>query len=192
MSLSSYTVFMPTSKKNSKKSSDKSTLFVFIALVVVLGGAKIVRHYSVQQEVAAVAKIKPFDFGNHAFSIDDKTLAFASDSFADGEHMATMSNRTISESGSFAAALLIDNPSGSGLFSYIVGASHKDGQEMYTTPLFLGDRIMFTSMSVSDAGEITVEYLDRPTNAPMTATPTKKVVKRFMLSENNVLVEVKP
>lgn len=141
------------------------------------------------------AKIKPFDFVNKSIQIDDTTLAFKDGQYADASHSATIEKKATSPDGMHSAALVIDQPGGSGTFYYLVGAIMKDGTEMYSSPVLLGDRIEFQTAEVADPGEndngeITVTYLDRTPRQPMSATPTIEITKRYSFEDNGELIEV--
>jgi hypothetical protein len=143
-----------------------------------------------------VPPTQPFDFGNQTLMLDDQTLPFKDGSYTDNAtHTAKIENRMQSASGNQAAAILIDQPGGSGTFYYLVGAVMKDGKEVYSTPILLGDRIKFVKASVSDPGdhdngEITVEYVDRGPKDPMSAEPTKQMTKKYSFEDSGELIEV--
>jgi hypothetical protein len=176
-----------------QKSSNPSILFIFIALVVVLGGAKYMRFKTAQEQVKVVEDNRPaFDYANHTFRLNNSVLPFVNGAYNSSGHTASMADRTTSPTGTMSAALLTDNPSGSGVFYYIVGGSMKGSQEVYSQPVLLGDRIKFESMLVSDDGTVFVEYLGRHANGPMAVEPTQKMSKKFSFQPDGNLKELKP
>lgn len=187
----SYTEFMPKTKQ---KSSNQSTLFVFIALFVLLGGAKFMqlKQHKTVSAPSAVAQVKkqPFDFGNATITLDDQQLVFVNDWYKSDDQSATVTYRTGSPSGLKFAAIVASNSGGSGTFFYVVGGSLVDGQEKYSTPVLLGDRVKIESVEVQDDGIVLVEYLDHTANSPMTSVPTKKVTKKFAFQDDGNLIDV--
>jgi hypothetical protein len=55
-----------------------------------------------------------------------------------------------------------------------------DGKERYAKPIFLGDRIKIEAVSVGEE-TMTVSYLDRPANAPLTTSPTEEKTVTYIL-----------
>lgn len=82
-----------------------------------------------------------------------------------------LADLTVSSAQDRAAAVWLDSSSGSGTFFYLVGGMIDGGKEVYSEPVFLGDRIKIQSVRVSD-NSVTVQYLDRPASAPMSDSPT--------------------
>lgn len=186
-----YTSVMPNTKQ---KSSNRSTFFVFIALFVLLGGAKLIqlKQHSSSPTPSPVAQVKrqPFDFGNQTIMLDDQQLVLVNDWYRNGDQSATVTYRTGSPSGLKFATILANQPGGSGTFFYVVGGSLVDGQEKYSTPLLLGDRVKIESVEVQDDGIVYVKYLDHVANSPMTTMPTKKVTKKFAFQDDGNLIDV--
>ena len=99
-------------------------------------------------------------------------------------------DRTVSDSGLKAAAILISQSQGTGTFYYLVGSEMEDGQEVYSKPVLLDDRIEVSSVGVSDDGIIVVEYLTHAANQPMSSKPTKKVTAQFAFQDDGNLMSV--
>lgn len=126
-----------------------------------------------------------FNFENQTF-VDNSggnSLNLSTDNFA---------AKATSQSGSRAAAVLIDNFGGSGFFYYLVGGSLNNGQVEYSQPIALGDRIQIVSLMVDDPmngnnGQVTVNYLDRGPNTPMSSDPTVSKTKTFNFESNGRL-----
>lgn len=130
----------------------------------------------------------PFDFGNQTFILDHEALHLTNGSYRslDGQHVARLTDRTVNEALSRAAAILIDSPSGSGAFFYVVGAARLTGMERYSTPTFLGDRIKIEAVQVS--GEmVTIHYLDHPANTPLGFLPTRPVTVTYTIEDDGSL-----
>jgi hypothetical protein len=141
--------------------------------------------------------VSPFDFGNQPVMMDYGEIKFANGTFqsSDATHSATISQSAISQSGDRAAAILIDNPSGSGSFYYLVSASKIDDVTYYSLPQLLGDRINIQSVTIEnpeahDNGEIIVSYLDRKKTDPMSAEPSVPKTAKFSFEESGNLIEV--
>lgn len=142
----------------------------------------------------------PFDFGNQTYMLNDQELPFVNGSFesADkiaGQHTAKIMTRGINGSRNRAAAILVDNPGGSGNFFYIVGAVKQHSKITYSKPQLLGDRIKIVSVSVEkkqdhNNGIITVTYLDRPENSSMSISPLEQKIKRYAFENDGDLIEV--
>lgn len=141
-----------------------------------------------------------FTFDNATIMLNNMELSFTNGSYrgneqTDPDHTAQMMNVRVSDLGNHAAAILVDNPGGSGTFSYLIGGSMKDGKKIFSSPIPLGDRIKVTSVTVIDPteennGMITVGYLDRPTGAPMSSDPTHPVTVTYAFEDNGNLIEV--
>lgn len=150
--------------------------------------------------IVLVPPTSPFDFGNQTLFLDETKMSFSKGSYSvndpdAGLHTAKIDHQTINPAGNRAAAILADQPGGSGTFYYLVGAMLKDGKEIYTIPVLLGDRIMVQKITVDDPeehdnGQITVEYLDRGPKEPMSATPTKQMIKKYSFEDSGELIEV--
>ncbi len=149
------------------------------------------------QMFAAPTNTYLFDIGNKKITLNNHLLAFKNSSYkaSHGSEVATITNLTINPSGTRATAILIDSPGGTGTFYYLIGGVLKNGQEIYSKPVLLGDRIKIKSLSVyepqaHDNGIITVQYLDRPASAPMLTMPTIQILKQFAFEDNGNLIEV--
>lgn len=141
-----------------------------------------------------------FNFNNQLLTFDQGTLYFVDNKYtgADAEagHTAEIIQQATNPAGNRAAAIVADSPGGSGTFFYVIGAMPVNGEIVYSTAMPLGDRIEVTSLSVEDPAEhnngvITVEYLDRPANAPMATSPTIPTTARFAFEDNGELIAVK-
>jgi hypothetical protein len=104
----------------------------------------------------------------------------------DGQHVAHQTDRRVNRSITRAAVILIDNPSGSGIFSYVIGAARTDGKERDGAPVFLGDRINIEAVSVSEE-TVTVHYLDHLANAPLGVPPTQPVAVTYTIQDDGNL-----
>jgi hypothetical protein len=138
-----------------------------------------------------------FDFGNQKIMLDQQELTFANGAYksSDEHHTARITHSSVNKSGKNGAAILVDNPGGSGTFFYVVGASNKDGNEIYSKPVLLGDRVSIVSVNVEDAdtynnGMITVTYLDRSTDASEASAAKKETTKQYAFQEDGNVIEV--
>jgi hypothetical protein len=169
-------------------------LAAIVGLFLIKGDKAETTPYPTPSSTVQVPPTQPFDFDNQSINLDDQTLTFKDGSYNDNaSHTAKIDHRVESPSGHLAAAILIDQPGGSGIFYYLVGAMMKDGQEVYSTPILLGDRIMFLKVTVEDPeeydnGEIVVEYLDHGPNDPMSGEPTKQMNEKYAFEENGNLI----
>lgn len=130
----------------------------------------------------------PFDFANRTVTLDHEVLTLTHGVYrsTDGRHAARVIDCRVNRSQTRAAAILIDNPEGSGVFAYLIGAARTDGKEVYSAPVFLGDRIRIEAVRVSGT-IVTVWYLDRPSTAPLWTTPTQRVVARYAIHSDGTL-----
>lgn len=145
-------------------------------------------------------RIPPFDFANASFKIDDTIYNFKNGLYPEtiteiGSPSATIGTEAISPSRNRAAAIIMDNPGGSGTFNYIVGGMLIDEKIIYSQPVLVGDRVQFQKLTAEDPGDenngiVTFEYLDRNPDEPMSAAPTQQVTKKYAFEENGNLIEV--
>jgi hypothetical protein len=144
-----------------------------------------------------------FDFDNATLSLNDQQLTFLNGSYSSYDannikHSADIIKQRSTTSGSRGAAIIGDDPGGSGTFSYLYGAMRtKDNATVYSTPIALGDRIKVTEITVTDPndhdnGEITVSYLDHTPDEAMADAPTQEVTKKFAFQDDGNLIEVLP
>jgi hypothetical protein len=89
-----------------------------------------------------------------------------------------------------AVIILTYQGGGSGTFYYLAAAFHKDGKYHGTNGIWLGDRISQPSIKIQN-GLITIEYLDRGINEPMTTAASVLHSRYFMLKDLR-LNEIKP
>jgi hypothetical protein len=154
-----------------------------------------------QQAVTSLSQpIYPFNFGNQKIIVDNQLLKFVNGSYKKtdanaGNLYANIANQAFNPERSRGAAILIYNPGGSGTFYYLVGAMKQDNKDTYATPVLLGDRIKIVSIIVDnpaaeDNGIITVQYLDRPSDASMATDPTQQMTKKYAFQEDGNLIEV--
>lgn len=179
----------------SKKSTSVFTPFHLLCFVILLAVILLLLKYCIYQRKVATPGSMPkpgayqyqqqdsFDFTKQEFTLDG------------AEVTGSVTNRTISPGGMTAAAILVDSSEGSGTFYYLVGAMMKDEKELYSAPVLLGDRIQIVSVTPDnpgseDNGLITVQYLDRPANAPMVADPTVSMIKKFAFEDDGNLIGV--
>jgi hypothetical protein len=187
-------------KKKIKKSSQKVWIITAIVVGIFIVGAMVYKSLPKPDSSKIVSEQSTtFDFSNQKLMLNNQELLFVNGSYKNsdsyGEHTATINNRSVNPSGTRAAAILVDNPGGSGTFLYVVGSMLKDGREIYSEPVLLGDRIKIVSVTVDDAGTydngiITVEYLDRPANAPMVDAPSVKMISKFAFQDDGNLIVV--
>ena len=89
-----------------------------------------------------------------------------------------------------AAAITIEQPGGSGTFSYVHALPWADGALTDAGAVFLGDRVRVEGVSIHD-GVIVVAMLDRPEDASFSEAPTLPVIRRFRI-EGGALTELEP
>lgn len=170
-------------------------------LVVLLVGIKIVLKSTTKPQVQPITSEQhsSFDFGNQTITLDDKPLLFKNGelqtSGSNNNDGAALLYKNINPTQTRAATILVTFPQGSGTFYYLVGAMKQDVSEKYSTPVLLGDRIKIESVSVDDPqaednGMITIQYLDRSAQAPMSSEPNIKKTKKFAFQNDGNLIEV--
>ena len=89
--------------------------------------------------------------------------------------------------GTDAAAITVENPGGSGTFSFLHALVNDEGALRDAGFTFLGDRVRIEGVSIHGR-VITVAMLDRAPDAPFVEPPTIPVIRHFRL-ENETLVE---
>lgn len=186
--------------KRSKKVITLRTLWSVLAVVLAIFIVTLVTSNYTDKSIDAIPApfMRPawLDFNNESYELDDNKVTFMHGQFVpDGRagHTASIQNQSLSPSGTRGAAILVDNPGGSGEFYYLVGGTLKSGRQIISEPMSLGDRIKIVSVKVEDPeendnGEITVTYLDRGPNDPMASNPTiQKVVKYSFEASGNLI-----
>jgi|SRR6266567_7273623 len=146
-------------KKKITKISKTLWIVIAIIVIIIIGMAipKIFRHILSQSTSATTSMINSsqsmtFDFLNQKIMLNNQELTFANGSYtnSDGQLTANITNQSVSQSDTRAAAIVVDNPEGSGTFYYLIGAMRKDRNKTYSQPVQLGDRIKIESVSVND------------------------------------------
>lgn len=169
-----------THRKLTRKASKK-------LLIILAGFVLILIALFVLQQIILKNAQPSYNFNRQSYSIDSQQLIVGQDT--------KITNQTTNPSKTRGAAILIDNPGGSGTFYYLLGAMQKENQIAYASPILLGDRIKIISVTVDDPqkydnGIVTVKYLDRKENATMTDTPTVLTTKQFAFEEDGNLIEL--
>ena len=185
-------------KKKVVKAPHPHWIILSIAVLIVCG-IFVNKVYFVPTPPQATTMVQPlpFNFANNKFMINDEELTFVNSLYnaTDGRHTAAITNQSISPAKSRFAAILVDSPEGSGTFYYLVGGMRKEGKELYSAPVLLGERIKILSVFVDnpqaeDNGVITVKYLDRASDTPLSAEPTVESEKKYAFQEDGNLMEV--
>lgn len=134
------------------------------------------------------AQSAPFDFGNQTVRVDQEVLPLTNGVFrsSDGRHVASLTDRRVNRSLTRAAAILIDNPTGSGIFFYLLSAARTDGRESDAASVFLGDRITIEAVGINEE-TVTVHYLDHAAQVPLGSPPTQPMVVTSTILPNGHL-----
>lgn len=177
-----------------KRSPLHASIFLWTMLVILtivsLGTSMISVPPSLARSLPARFTLRsgPFDFGNLTIRLDHEVLHFTNGFYRspDGQHTARLTDRRVNQSITRAAAILIDNPAGSGIFYYVIGAARADGKEQYSAPVFLGDRIKIETVSVS-GDTVTIHYLDHPAHSPVGIPPTRPVTVTYTMQADGSL-----
>jgi hypothetical protein len=138
-----------------------------------------------QKYEASYPKTAAFAFDKHKFVRDGQVLD------------VTVSTQSANATFTRGAAVLNQDSEGSGEFFYIAGAAATTTKVSYSEPVLLGDRIKVQTLTVDQPtkqnnGVITVMYLDRAPNQPMTIAPTLPVTKKFAFQNDGNLIELLP
>lgn len=88
-----------------------------------------------------------------------------------------------------AVVVLVQDGAGSGLFVYIASYVSAPLKYLGTNAIFIGDRVEPKNIAIKNE-LISLTYLDRKTNEPMSAEPTVSITKTYKYSKG-ILVEVK-
>lgn len=193
-------------KASAHKTSGSPLLILSVLAVVAILGTSIYLFTNSKVDTTSYApypfeqSITSFDFGNSMIMLNNEELQFQNGAYAmtdsaSGPHKAQVMHRAVNQAGTQAGAILVDNPGGSGTFYYLVGGTMVDGKEVYSTPVLLGDRVKIVSVNVENPteennGTVTVEYMDRPTGAPMSADPNQLITVTYAFEENGMLTPV--
>ena len=179
--------------------ADHSLLIVlFLALIALLF---VLLFYTLPKNTINPPIVTPhlqsFNFSNQTIMINGQKLTFVNGVYksADQQETATIINSSTNPVRNRAAAIVVDNPGGSGTFYYIYGAMSKAGRETYSQPVQLGDRIKIESVTVDDPqaednGMITVKYLDHTADEAMADAPTQEVTAQFAFQDDGNLLAV--
>ncbi len=133
-------------KKKITKISKTLWIVIAIIVIIIIGMAipKIFRHILSQSTSATTSMINSsqsmtFDFLNQKIMLNNQELTFANGSYtnSDGQLTANITNQSVSQSDTRAAAIVVDNPEGSGTFYYLIGAMRKDRNKTYSQPVQL-------------------------------------------------------
>ncbi len=85
-----------------------------------------------------------------------------------------------------AAVPMIVNSGGSGVFTYVSAVINDAGFAKPADTTFIGDRISLTGLSIRDSA-LTVNYLDRKPDEPMSTKPTVPMTKTFTLVDGKLV-----
>jgi uncharacterized membrane protein len=173
-----------------KKKSSLKVLWWIVGIVIVLIVLVLFfnPHSKINRQMNSAPYASEFDFDNQTVMVGDKAIAFTDGVYKspDGGHVAQMINRYANQSQTREAAILVDQPGGSGVFFYLVGATKKDGMVSYATPILLGDRVKVESVMVDD-NSVTVTYLDHPADEPLSDEPTETKTMTYTFQSDGTL-----
>ncbi len=185
--------------KRSKKIITLRTLWSVLAVVLGLFVVALLSSNYTDKSIHTIPA--PFmqpawlDFNNETYSLDGNKVTFMHGKFvSDGTtgQTAFLQNQSLSPSGLRGAAVIIDSPGGSGNFYYLVGGSLKNGRQVLSDPMPLGDRVEIISIKVQDAGQsdngmVTVNYLERAPGEPMSEKPSIQKTKKYSFDDKGNL-----
>lgn len=195
---------MPKNQKFKTKNKNNQTKIISVVIVfvsLILLGLFITHQPTFAPTPNDVSNMQneSFDFGNQTISLDGQKIQFKNGAYQSGDkegqqQVALIMNKSINPTGNHAAAIIVDSPGGSGTFYSLIGASKINGKEVFSNPIPLGDRIKITSVTVDNPGEhdngiVTVKYMTRPENAPMSVDPTIEMSVKYAFEENGNLIQ---
>ena len=180
-------------------------LLSLIAVIVVIGGIWYVFHRSTTpQKGSTIINSNPVttdhpDASNATFSIDDSNITLSNGTATtDISGTAVTQETDLTDTAGYgdlnadgkedAAVMLVQSGSGSGTFFSI--AAYVSGPISYkgTNAVFVGDRIQPKSISIKGT-TITVTYLDRTPDEPLTDEPTVSTTKTYTYSSIDNSIE---
>lgn len=85
-----------------------------------------------------------------------------------------------------AAVTIIADSGGSGVFSYVSAVLNNAGLAQPTDTVFIGDRVTVSNLSIENE-QLTVNYLDRAAEEPMSAKPTVPMSKTYTLQDGKLV-----
>lgn len=170
-----------------KKKGSFPVGFVIVAVIVVLFTGIVVMN------TPSFVSPSPLSISTNTIAFDFTSQHFVIDGNAPTSPKFT--NKAVNLAENRAAAILVDSPGGSGTFYYLVGGMIENGKEVYSQPVSIGDRVKIESVTVENPGTenngiITVEYLTRPENAPMSDEPTVLVTEKYAFEDDGNLIEI--
>ncbi len=172
----------------------KKALLIIVLVLVGLGGWYFFIHKP--QLVSTPVQVAPVtthpDPSNATFTFDDGPIALnkgtaTTNVTPNGEitQDTTLTDNVAygdinNDNKSDAVALLVQSGSGSGVFLYV--AAYVSGVVEYkgSNAVFIADRVTPKTISIDQAGIITVTYLDRKPTDPMAAEPTILTTKSYI------------
>jgi hypothetical protein len=87
-----------------------------------------------------------------------------------------------------AIVILVNQPGGSGTFSYVAALLNPSTGVSVTPAVLLGDRIVVSGVRI-DGRTIVVDLQDRAPGQPLTASPSLAVTKRFVIDAGSLKVQ---
>lgn len=151
-------------------------LGAFISFVVLEDHNKTLKTINLNTP-SPTSEAQAFNFGKHQFMADQMQL-----------DPQEITNYTVSPDGKYGAAILVENFGGSGTFYYLVGGTNNGSQTVYSDPQSIGDRVIIQSVTI-DGSTVTVNFLDRPSNASMATNPTVKKTLKFSFDSSGNLTQ---
>lgn len=174
----------------------KQIITISVIVLIILG----IVVFAVYKDKSNKAKALVFDPKNASYSIDGATVILKNGvseiSAAPGsaskivtKYLGSESRGDLDKDGREDAAFIItQDGSGSGTFYYIGALLNKDGGPVSPTLAFFGDRVKPESTKIND-GVITITYLDRADNAPMSEAPSVLKNVSFALNTQTMTLE---
>ena len=84
------------------------------------------------------------------------------------------------------AAILVQQPGGTGMFTYVAVLQNLAGGVKATNAVLVGDRVNVQAIRV-DGRTVVIEYLDRRPGEPFSATPSVATTKKLVLSDGQLI-----
>ena len=175
-------------------------LLIFISLASVYGAYCFIQKVNAPTDSWAAPPSEYIDPLNATYYIDNQQIKLVNGRYEENivHGSATKNQYYVWKSPSYgdlngdnfvdATMIIINNNGGSGTFYYLVVALGKNDSTVAggINGLLLGDRITIRNVLIKNK-EITVNYLDRKIDEPMTVSPSIEMSLKFIVKDNTLL-----
>ncbi|MFA6445643.1 MAG: hypothetical protein WCW14_00115 [Candidatus Paceibacterota bacterium] len=183
---------------------NKKQIFIsIVVIVIILGGiwkynTRDTKQNTGTQNATSTEMIVP-DIKNLTYNIDGTSITLKDGIYEENitdsasaeitEILSSSNGDMNKDSLPDTAVVLVQSGAGTGTFYSLSVAYSAPSETKTTEATLLGDRIDGVKISINKSGILTVSYLDRKNDEPMSAEPTVLIKKEFIL-KNGSLIEI--